>query len=70
MTAPIDVMSIRNLGEYNSEIRGLAGKQVTLGDWASAIFILVLIFHFKLVHFIFQQCSNLNSQKRWIFSKI
>ena len=39
MTAPIDVMSIRKLGEYNSEIRGPAGKQVTLGEWASAIFI-------------------------------
>ena len=28
-----------------------------------------LIFNFKLVHFIFQQCSNLNCRKYWIFSK-
>ena len=26
--------------------------------------------HFKLVHFIFQQCSNLNFLKHWIFNKI
>ena len=44
MSARIDVMSIRKLGEYNSEIRGQAGKQVALGDWASAIFIPGLFF--------------------------
>ena len=32
--------SVRILGEYNSEIRGPARKQVALGDWTSAIFIL------------------------------
>ena len=32
----------------------------------------LLMFHFKLVHFIFQQCrpNNRNSFKHWIFSKI
>ena len=45
MSAGIDVMSIRKLGEYNSEIRGPAGKQVSLGDWASAIFIPDTLIH-------------------------
>ena len=44
MSARIDVMSIRKLGKYNSEIRAHAGKQVALGDWASAIFIPGLFF--------------------------
>ena len=30
MSAPIDVMLIRKLGEHNSEIRGAEGKQVGL----------------------------------------
>ena len=50
MSAGIDVMSIRKLGEYNSEIRGPAGKQVALGDWASAIFIPVALLSLSSKH--------------------
>ena len=32
MSVLIDVMLIRKLGEYNSEIRGPEGKQVALGE--------------------------------------
>ena len=58
MSARIDVMSIRKLGEYNSEFRGPAGKQVALGDWASAIFIPVIDLYMYSTIIMYNPCNT------------